>query len=97
MTKTFDCPSCGAPLRHLGTATQVCTYCENTVIVPREQQAKPPVWPVRLAGKVSPAVMRRYGSQHENRSLVMIAAIFTLLIFLLFVGPLLFIILLVFF
>jgi hypothetical protein len=38
MFTTFECPSCGAPLQYSGGPTQYCTYCQNTVFVPQQQQ-----------------------------------------------------------
>ncbi len=37
MTKTFECPRCGAPLDYNGAETTIrCPYCNNSVIVPEE-------------------------------------------------------------
>jgi DNA-directed RNA polymerase subunit RPC12/RpoP len=37
MGKTFECPTCGAPLDYDGAkTTQRCPYCNNSVIVPEE-------------------------------------------------------------
>ena len=37
MTRTFECPACGAPLDYDGVhPTQRCPYCNNSVIVPEE-------------------------------------------------------------
>ena len=46
MAKTFDCPSCGAPLEIEGDpetmpGTIQCKYCNETVIVPEELRARP--------------------------------------------------------
>jgi uncharacterized Zn finger protein (UPF0148 family) len=37
-TKSFKCPSCGAPLEyeHLEALTVRCPFCSNSVIVPEE-------------------------------------------------------------
>jgi len=34
MPETFKCPSCAAPLEYEGGTTQICPFCEGTVIVP---------------------------------------------------------------
>lgn len=37
-TKSFKCPSCGAPLEYedLGAPTVRCPFCSNSVMVPEE-------------------------------------------------------------
>ncbi len=53
MTRTFKCPSCGAPLEYDGgdRLTVDCPYCSNVVIVPEELRpakaaaAHPPIPP----------------------------------------------------
>jgi hypothetical protein len=44
MAAAFECPSCGAPLKfdpHPGDETVVCSYCNETVIIPKELRVKP--------------------------------------------------------
>ena len=36
MAKTFNCPSCSAPLDFAGAVTQKCDQCGGTVIAPHE-------------------------------------------------------------
>ena len=45
MAAAFDCPKCGAPLvfePHPGDETVECTYCHETVIIPRDMRIKAP-------------------------------------------------------
>jgi DNA-directed RNA polymerase subunit RPC12/RpoP len=42
MAKTFDCPSCGAPIENQGDLKTIkCKYCGETVIVPEELRDHP--------------------------------------------------------
>ncbi len=51
--RTFQCPSCGAPLSPAGPAKDVqCPYCGNTVIVPKELREKPIPAPAANPGAV---------------------------------------------
>lgn len=90
MTQTFECPSCGAPLRYLGTPTQFCTYCESTVIVPPEQQAKRPIWPVRMARSIPRAAARRTGPDETVTRVYVLFGIFALVILLVVLLPIFF-------
>ena len=51
MTKSFKCPSCGAPLDYEGgnKLTVECPFCSNVVIVPEE------IRPVQAAPVAPPA------------------------------------------
>jgi len=40
--RTFECPSCGAPLSHAGSDKEIkCPFCGSTVIVPKDLRDKP--------------------------------------------------------
>ena len=52
--RTFQCPTCGAPLTHAGSDKEVqCPYCGNTVVVPKDLRDKPaPALPVNQGAAV---------------------------------------------
>src|SRR5579859_7968593 len=64
MIETFNCPSCGAPLKPDGVApTMICSFCGDAVVVPpnlrlaphRPPAATPPIgWPVPATYGPSP-------------------------------------------
>ena len=44
---TFNCPHCGAPLMPVnGVRSMQCTYCNNTVVIPKEFRTRPGQVPV---------------------------------------------------
>lgn len=91
MTQTFDCPSCGAPLRPMGTPTQFCTYCEDTIVVPMEQQPGRRVWPVRKAVNFPRVAVSRADIAQRNIRFLIFLGLFVLAVLLVIASPFIFI------
>ncbi len=93
MTKTFDCPSCGAPLRPMGTPTQFCTYCESTIVVPNEQLPGRRVWPIRPAVNFPRVAVSPADIQQRNKRTTILICVFLLVVVIVMVTPFIFMIL----